>query len=167
MFFFGFMRVSCVVALLAVGGIISPPPAQASPEDQPAIEQYADPFGPLPTRERAREFNPLSDEAAVPPSPQLLHQLERVDEANRAPLASLVSQLATARKRVSEAGSADASSPRPESHARAVEALADSLFDFGGSGGWLLAAAGLLAVVATAGTRRRLVRDRRRPRPPE
>lgn len=150
----GFVRVLYAVAVLAVGGIVSPVASQGAPEDEPAIEQYADPFGPLPTRERARDFNPLSDDFAVPPAPKLLRQLERVDEANRAPLAALVSQVATARKRVRGAAGAEASWPRRESDSGALYGLAASLFDPGGAGGWLLAAAAAVAVAAAVRAKR-------------
>ena len=153
MFAFGCRRILCAVVVLVVGGIAFPVPAQGSPEDNPAIEQYADPFGPLPTGERPRSFHPLSDDFAVPP-PELLRQLARIDETDRAPLAALVSQVATARERVRAVSHAQGSPPRRESGSDAVTAFADSLLDPGGSGGWLLGAAVALGATAALGAHR-------------
>ena len=52
------------------------------------------------------------------------------------------------------AASAEASSPRRESDSGALQGLANSLFDRGGAGGWLLAAAAAVAVAATVSAKR-------------
>lgn len=148
-----FKRALCA-ALIVFAASAFPVVADAAPGDQPAVDQYADPFGPLPTRERPASLDPLSGDLGTP-SPRLLRELAQVDESDRGPLATLVTQVNAAMRRVRETAVpvAATASPPAEHDSNVLDAPAASFFDLGGPGPWIIAAAAALAAVAAVRAR--------------
>jgi hypothetical protein len=161
------------IAVLVVTGALGvlslgPVPGVAAQGDQPAVDQYTDPFAPLATGRRAPAWNPFSrDFAARVPAP-LRRRLARLDDG--AALEMLLAQLGTERVRTG-AGPPVSRSDRPSARASregraedprpgALSAAVRSISDGGGPHGLLLTA-GVLAVTAGG-----LAAAWMRPRPP-
>lgn len=148
-------RRGATLVLVAALVVCAPAAAQAPP-DLPALDQYADPFGPLGTGHQAPAWNPFTSDFQVSPPRRVLRPLEGVEDEPA--LRLLLTQLETERVRTSEGRSAtrhdavgsDATGARADDEdAGFLTAAAGSVFDRGGL--WALLLIGGLAVIAGVG----------------
>jgi hypothetical protein len=149
-----FRRPVAAVLVLAVvvGALASRPEAvAAAPGDEPAIEQYSDPFGPLGTGRRTPAWNPFTRDFGVAPPEPLRRRLADIEDG--ATLQLLLAQLETERARTGGAlpaargagGGAGSEGEEPGALGSAVGSVVD-----GGRPAGALLVSGLVALAAGA-----------------
>lgn len=148
-------------AVIAVLGVAAAP-ARAAPEDQPAVDQYTDPFGPLGTGKRTPAWDPFSADFSGSVPAGLRRRLVRTGDG--AALGLLLAQVETERartRRESEgqpaAGEAGGTLSRGGERG-ALASAGNALFGGDSRGPLLIAGLVLIAVAATLAKRRGLPR---------
>ncbi|MGH2743320.1 MAG: hypothetical protein ACRDN8_12740 [Thermoleophilaceae bacterium] len=141
-----------LVAGLIAGSAVVPAPAAAVQTDQPAIEQYTDPFAPLGTGRRAPAWNPFSPDFGAR-VPERVRRLARVEGGPT--LEMLLAQLETERARTGRRRSTAGPTGAPRGVAAGkveqptlLSSAASAVFDGGSPRGALLVV-GLTAVAAS------------------